>query len=337
VKRIPALDGWRGIAIAMVLFDHIQLQILRGYARPWTDTGLHGVTIFFVLSGFLITSNLVRQPINPRHFYLRRFFRLMPAAWTYLGTLMLIDRIAHTHATTPAGTLACLFFYRNFFATPAVTLTGHFWSLSIEEQFYMIWPCTILLAGAKRSRWIAGAGAVACAGCRQVFWTHYTHGAAVLQTQVRADALLVGCLLALLIADTRIREVAGRWSKFWMLPLLAALLCGIALFHWIPPLFESVAIAGLIGASVIHPRTLFARSLAFAPLAWLGRVSYSVYLWQQLFTPFGSFVALCIALPAAALGSYYFVELPFTRLGHHLTKAAAPSVPPSKHLITPTL
>src|SRR5712675_1226648 len=92
-RRIPALDGWRGIAIALVLFDHIQFALLRHYARPWAQTGRHGVTIFFVLSGFLITTKLLEDPTDLKRFYIRRFFRLMPVAWAFLAALLLFDRL----------------------------------------------------------------------------------------------------------------------------------------------------------------------------------------------------------------------------------------------------
>ena len=139
-QRIPSLDGWRGIAILLVLFDHIQMPLFGRYARPWMQTGQHGVTIFFVLSGFLITSKLIEGPINLRQFYIRRFFRLMPAAWIYLATLLFLNRMTGISFTTWPELHACLFFYRNMVDVPGPGLAGHFWSLSLEEQFYLVWP-----------------------------------------------------------------------------------------------------------------------------------------------------------------------------------------------------
>jgi peptidoglycan/LPS O-acetylase OafA/YrhL len=85
------------------------------------------------------------------------------------------------------------------------------------------------------------------------------------------------------------------------------------------PLFESVSIAGLLAATTLHPKSLFVRPLSFSPLAWLGAISYSLYIWQAFFMAFRSPLALCLFMPAAALASYYFIELPATRLGHRLT------------------
>lgn len=326
MKRIPTLDGWRGIAIALVLFDHFQDSLLHHYMRPWTQTGQHGVTIFFVLSGFLITSKLLEGPIDLKRFYLRRFFRLMPAAWVFLAALLIIDHIARVHLTSPAEVFSCVFFYRNFYMPSVGGLAGHFWSLSLEEQFYLAWPCILLFAGKVRCRWIAAAGAVTCACYRRLYWANYDHDVINGRSQVRADALLVGCLLALLLADPRIRAAASQCSKLWALPAIAALLFGIVRCQWLPPLYECVAIAGLIAATVLHPNAFFSRLFAFAPLAWLGTVSYSVYIWQELFMPFRSPFALGIALPLFVLGSYYLIERPFTRLGHRLTRTKISTV-----------
>jgi peptidoglycan/LPS O-acetylase OafA/YrhL len=323
MKRIPTLDGWRGLAISLVLFDHVQHALLGGYLWSWTQSGQHGVTVFFVLSGFLITSKLIEGPINPKRFYLRRFFRLIPAAWVYLAFVLLLSKLTDIHFTTPAGVLACVLLYRNYVGAWAGGATGHFWSLSLEEQFYLVWPCILLLAGMRRSRWIAAAGAIACAAYRWVFWAHYNENVLNGQSQVRADALLAGCLMAHLCADPRILPAIARWSRLWALPACAYLLFCIARFHWLPPLCESVSIAGLIAFTTLHPTKWFVRPLSFPLLAWLGTVSYSVYLWQELFTVFRSPVALFILMPLAALASYYCIERPFTRLGHRLTSKAS--------------
>lgn len=321
MNRIPTLDGWRGIAILMVLLDHTQTSLLHHYVRPFTQTGGHGVTIFFVISGFLITSKLIESPIDLKSFYTRRFFRLMPAAWTYLTVVLLLGLLTGVRLEGLAGFSSCIFFYRNFEGMNAGALTGHFWSLSLEEQFYLVWPCLLLLAGVRRCRWIAVAGAVGCAVYRWFFWGHYDRIILSGQTQVRADALLVGCLLAMFLADPRLRLKARQWSKYCALPALAALLFSIVRYHWIFPLFESVSIAALIAATTLHPASFFSRRLSFAPLAWIGTVSYSLYIWQQLFMSFQSPWAMCVFLPVVALLSYYLIERPATQWGHRLTSS----------------
>jgi peptidoglycan/LPS O-acetylase OafA/YrhL len=223
---------------------------------------------------------------------------------------------------------ACLLFYRNFVGSAGGGAAGHFWSLSLEEQFYVVWPLLLLFAGIRRCRWIAAAGALACAVYRWLFWAYYDRNLWNGQTQVRADALLIGCLLALLLAEPSIRPIVAKWSMLLALPAFAAFLFCLASFHWLPPLFESVAIALLLAASVLHPQTIlqtiWARGLAFPPLVWLGTVSYSLYVWQAFFMlPWKDNLRpwlLCILMPLVTLGSYYCIELPATRLGRRLTQ-----------------
>jgi peptidoglycan/LPS O-acetylase OafA/YrhL len=224
MKRIPALDGWRGIAIALVLFDHLQAALAGGYWRPWMQTGQHGVTIFFVLSGFLITSKLVEGPagqVDFKSFYIRRFFRLMPVAWVYLAVLWLAGAISDEHWISGGEITSCIFFFRNFFGPGRGLYAAHFWSLSIEEQFYLIWPCLLLFAGRHASRWFAVGGALAIAVYREMHWARYEHQWLSFQTEVRADALLTGCLLALLLADPKLQSAAQRWARIGWLPALA--------------------------------------------------------------------------------------------------------------------
>src|ERR1700676_2157539 len=213
INRIPALDGWRGVAILLVLFDHAQAALIGSYYQPWMQTGQHGVTIFFVLSGYLITSKLLQGPIDLKSFYVRRFFRLMPVAWAYLAALWISGEITGLHWISGREIASCVFFYRNFFGPTYKIYAAHFWSLSIEEQFYLAWPCLLLFAGIRRSRWFAIGGALAVAAYRLIYWADYNGQWMSFRTEVRADALLVGCLLALLLADARMRSVAQRWTR----------------------------------------------------------------------------------------------------------------------------
>jgi len=323
MNRIPTLDGWRGIAILIVLADHLQLAANGHYATPWTAIGQHGVTIFFVLSGFLITSKLTENPIDLRSFYTKRFFRLMPAAWLFLAALAFVGWKMNTQAISSSALSGCLFFYRNFQSLPNDGLNAHFWSLALEEQFYLAWPLILILAGVRRSRWIAGAGAVACAAYRYANWAAYDGSWSSRHSEVRADALLVGCLAALLLRDPRFRTLAARWSKVLALPAAAVVCFCMASFAFLPPLYESVCIAILICASSLNPDSLPSRMLQFRPLAKLGMVSYSVYLWQELFMGFQGWElvgGVCLGLPLMAIVSYEYIELPSTKLGSKLAK-----------------
>lgn len=322
MNRIPTLDCWRGIAIALVLFDHFQSATLGHYLAPWTQTGAHGVAIFFVLSGYLITSKLTSGRIDLKKFYVRRVFRLMPAAWTYIAFLLLVDAATGARLVSLPSLTGCILFFRNFLAVGDAT--QHFWSLSVEEQFYLVWPCVLLLAGLRGARWFAISAAAGCAWFRWSHWAFYNHPILNRQTQVSVDAMLVGCLLALLLKDEAFRSRAQRWSRIAWAPALVVLVYCVGHFPWLPPLTESSAIAVLIAASSLNPNALLARPLSLAPLAWLGGISYSAYLWQQVFArQWGplQILMLGVLFPACALASYYWIEKPCVRLGHRLTTA----------------
>jgi peptidoglycan/LPS O-acetylase OafA/YrhL len=330
-ERIPTLDGWRGIAILMVLFSHI-LYAINGSAPAWASTGHHGVAIFFVLSGFLITSNLLKGPIDLKRFYTRRFFRLMPVAWTYLITVIILGFLVHQKTTSNAAILASVFFYRNFVWANLGSSTWHFWSLSLEEQFYLIWPCLLVLAGVRRCRWIAATGAISCAVYRWMFWAHYNQSPMNCESQVRSDALLIGCLMAMLLDIPTVRAKALQWSKAWVLPALVVLVYCIGHFSLLPPLIECIAIALLLTSSILHSDSLIALPLRSWPLTRLGIISYSVYVWQELFmvlsngqSPNRYLPLLALYLPLCALGSYVYIERPCTRLGHRLTMPKYPT------------
>ncbi len=324
MNRIPSLDGWRGIAIALVLFDHLQDSLLGHHFSLSTETGYHGVVLFFVLSGFLITSKLLEGPIDFKRFYMRRFFRLMPAAWAYLAFLVLLSVFTGTWFTSRAEIVACLLCYRNFFGK--MGFAGHFWSLSVEEQFYLVWPCMLFLAGAARARWIALFGAIACTVFRIVTWSRYGPHFPAGPTFIHSDWLLIGCFAALLLHDARIRVRLTSLSRHWALPALGVFI--FCMFSQSNPFAELFSVAALIVSTTLNENSATARVISNRPLAWLGKVSYSVYLWQGFFLVQHKVWAVCI-MPIFALASYYLIERPSTRLGHRLTRTRSLQHPQS--------
>jgi peptidoglycan/LPS O-acetylase OafA/YrhL len=323
-ERIAVLDGWRGIAILLVLFDHLQLAFANSYhyIRPWTETGRHGVTIFFVLSGYLITSKLLsEEAISLKRFYIRRVFRLMPVAWTYLIVLILLTRLTHVPLTSFSEIRACLLFYRNFLTPLNYGLASHFWSLSVEEQFYLVWPALLLVFGVERCRWIAVFGA--CAGGIYKL-THWNDNFQSTQTQLHADAILIGCLLAMTLSDPALRRVFQKWSKWLVVPAFITMLFCMLRFHDLSPLSESISIAALIGACVLSPASFASRVLSFRPLTWTGVVSYSIYVWQEPFMQIKGHYQiffLCVIMPVVILVSHYCIERPLTQYGARLARS----------------
>lgn len=326
--RIPTLDGWRGIAILMVLVAHAQAGLLgHAWKYDWMDIGQHGVTIFFVLSGYLITSRLLAEDIiDLRSFYVRRFFRLMPAAWTYLLFIAVFAFVLHLHLIGH-DVLACLLLYRNYIAeTPANALTSHFWSLSIEEQYYLIWPTILLLCTRRRAFLIACALACACATYRLIFWSSILRQGS-LNTEVRIDSLFVGSALGLLLQYSRARAFVRQHTSMIGIPALIALLVCIAKFHKLMPLSESIAIAALLASTSLRPQSTAGRILEWRHLAFVGSISYSLYVWQEFFLipHWGSLAPVMLALlPLAATLSYGLIEKPCRRLGASFTAQRRP-------------
>lgn len=320
---IPTLDGWRGIAILMVCITHLQDGMFRyhdvGFELRYL--GMHGVAIFFVLSGYLITSTLlVNERIDLGKFYLRRLFRLMPTAWLYLATMVLFGRLTHLHLIG-SDLWSSLFFFRNY--SPAVelnssALTTHFWSLSIEEQFYLAWPPLLAMLGKRRALPVAGLLAVACSVYRFTHWGLYTYQLSCVRTEVRADGLLVGCILALLLDVPAYRErirKAGVALIWLAIPIFAWM---VHAYHCLVPTSESIVIACMLSATALNPSMPVSRILEWGHLRFLGVISYSVYVWQEFFlVPHWGWIGAAL-LPAVALASWSFIERPGIRMGRRL-------------------
>jgi peptidoglycan/LPS O-acetylase OafA/YrhL len=327
MNRIPALDGWRGIAIMLVLVEHAGIMLDR--YRYIAFIGQHGVAIFFVLSGFLITSSLLHEKettgrINLRKFYLRRFFRLMPCAWFFLLCVFILCMRSPVRPLALPNILAAVLFVRNYMPSIEHDLfvTGHFWSLSIEGQFYLVWPSILILAGARRARWIAIAGAMLIAFYRWDHWTRlerltFRH---LSGTHLRGDAILIGCATALFMPT--LRPYLRNWMAF---PLVSGLVWCMFHYHKLIPLHESFIIALLLAVTTSTDSALFG-ALDWKPLAFIGTISYSIYVWQQLVVVEGlnnrsmQFAAPFLLL-AISLYSYYRIEQPFIAKGRTLIES----------------
>ncbi len=319
--RIPTLDGWRCIAILMVLFTHYQIAFL-GHTlggNLWLYAGQHGVQIFFVLSGYLITTRLFAEDkINLARFYVRRFFRLMPAAWVYLLFLGILT--LYTGFKVLGNDIwACLFFYRNYVAeTAANTCTQHYWSLSLEEQFYLVWPPVLVLLGRRRAC-ITAAVTVAClAFYRALFWDHFREGIRYISTPMRADALLVGCLLAFLLQSEAACSWFRRHGRWLFLGCLPPLAWDIYTYHDLIPLHETLLIAAVLACTSLNPRMLVSRFLEYRHIRATGMLSYGIYIWQGVFLrpAWGRWGPLM--LTCAFLTSWLVIEQPSLRLGKRL-------------------
>jgi len=325
MKHIPTLDGWRGIAILLVLITHVQAGLwghVYGWHR-WLDLGQHGVGIFFVLSGYLITARLLGdEHIDLRRFYLRRFFRLMPCAWIYLLSVAVLGFLIHM-PIIGSDAWASVFSYRNYWPitdNSTNVFTAHFWSLSLEEQFYLAWPPVLVLAGKKWTLRIAIAGAVACAIFRYLHWAYYDQPIRDFHAEVRVDALLIGCALASLLRYASIRAWLERHGPWLFYACVPAYGWYVYRYQQLIPFAESLLIALMIAVTSTRPSFAISRALENRQLRFLGVTSYSLYVWQQLFLMPRSGGLFALLLPLAALGSWSLIEQPCIRFGRQLER-----------------
>jgi peptidoglycan/LPS O-acetylase OafA/YrhL len=347
---LPTLDGWRGIAVLGVILYHSREEfpgsnslLMRLAAHCYV-----GVDVFFAISGFLICGLLLREyeetgDISLRRFYIRRCFRILPPYYVSLAAICAAGAflaLPFNFADVPS----CLLFYRNYrplgIDEYGGFYTAHYWTLAVEEHFYLLWPMLLLLVRPKR------AGKVAFLLAMMVFAWRVIEGrfhllAGVLpqvnllaRTDTRMDALLWGCLAAIYFPDIRRLAARIRFSQLWFVP--ASIILIAQKMH--PPgltLLDAVLFPLLVVSTVIQPRSVLGRVLEWRPLQWIGTISFSLYLWQELFLPGptaelarGGFRYLqqpgwnLLAILGCACLCRYLIEIPMTRLGHRISASS---------------
>ncbi len=337
----------------MVMFAHGGSALFDAggrYASPaWyalSQRGGFGVDLFFGISGLLICARLLDERertggFSLGSFYIRRVFRILPPAFAYLAIVGLLA-IAGVIAVSPREWLSSVFFSRNYIVMPdgAGWYTGHFWSLAVEEHFYLIWPTALLMMGSDRARRYLPGIAIAVAVWRVVDF-HFFHGQiwpGVLndniyeRTDTRFDGLLWGCWIALIVSRPAYRAIlTRRLSATVTACLIAALIACIALNPPLQMAWESFLVPVILAGTVLNPTMLFSRILEVSLMRWIGRISYSLYIWQQLFLvrsgiprplPFGrvqEWPLNILAVFVCASASYYLLERPLVALGHSLS------------------
>jgi peptidoglycan/LPS O-acetylase OafA/YrhL len=301
---MPGIDGLRAIAVLAVFFYHV--------GAGWMPGGFLGVDVFFVISGFLITSLLLSElrksgRVNVPRFWLRRARRLLPAVLvmivvTLLAAAILVpDRIDSLRGDA----LASLFYVNNwhliasdqsYFEQFEPSLFRHLWSLSVEEQFYLLWPLLfaagISLFGRKRLLWGVLVGAAAStllmivlfdpgSGTDRVFYG----------TDTRAVGLLIGVALAMVWNPNELRMRTSGPGAGWVLDAIGLVALALIVRDFLrlhdfdSSLYRGgfsflAVFTGVLIAVLAHPAARLGRLLGCAPLVWLGLRSYSFYLWH---------------------------------------------------------
>lgn len=351
-ERLPSLDGWRALSILMVLAAH-STETHRfpdtwggviGFFRILFDGNL-GVRFFFVISGFLITYLLIQEhertgKVSLRNFYIRRALRILPVYFAYLATVAVLQFFTALHQS-PITWIGDLTFTTNFL--PRGIISGHLWSLSVEEQFYLLWPVTFIWLDNRKNYicWILAMPMMVAILCHIVSYTNHVpwivhplfhHHSSL----VNFDSLAVGCAAAFALAkygNETANLLAGRKRFVAMLAgflLIVIPTLGVSafapFFAIVGNLFQALGFGILLVTSILHPGS-------FNPLNWpcvvqLGVASYSIYIWQQIFYagsqtygfPFVwwmSFPWWLFAALAAGFVSYYGFERPLLKLRSH--------------------
>jgi peptidoglycan/LPS O-acetylase OafA/YrhL len=343
---VPGLDGLRALAIAAVVLYHADV--------PWMPGGFLGVEIFLVISGFLITSLLrdeyrLRGTIDITDFWLRRARRLLPAMWALIfctalyAAYFLSDELATFRgdaiaALGYAANWVLIFDHKSYFEQAGrPSLLKHFWSLAIEQQFYLFWPGVFALVFARLPR-LAASGLLLFAAGESALWMAVLFDPEVdpsrlyFGTDTRASGLLLGAALALLRPGRMFESLGQEWRAG--LEALGALALGLlvaACFvvdEFEPTLYRGgffwVALLTVMVITVVHQPgpSWLGRLLSLPPLRWLGVRSYSLYLWHfpifmvtrpELDIALTGLPALLVRLALAlffAELSYRFVEAP---------------------------
>ena len=350
--HIPSLDGVRALSIFLVIALHLlQRRSLAVHVPTFyfvlADGGL-GVFIFFVISGYLITTLLLREQaragaISLGRFYIRRAFRILPPLYLYLITMALLAWSGHLPGLGRGQLLTAFTFTSNYipFHNP-IWAFEHLWSLCIEEQFYLLWPAVLVFSLTRskvenQRRFAAKIvlGVIVAEPLIRVVSYHFLpHFHSMAMFHMLSDGLMFGALGALLQGDAQFEAIyrrAARWP--WLLTGLLFFGSGalgmIYQNYWNLPIGLTIdgALALLWLVWLIrNPHSLQGRLLNLPAVAWVGRLSYSMYIWQTFFIHasnidvfrregwYNTFPGNLVCILGIATFSYYCIEQPALRL-----------------------
>ena len=346
-RNIPSLDGLRAVSVLMVIAAHINGALARLIPSVpfwiYLVWGSLGVQTFFVLSGFLITHLLLKEfetsgTIRLRHFYFRRSLRIFPAFYVYLAVCAVVTLAGWVPGTLRSFVVAGTYTWN--YLGGGSELLEHTWSLSLEEQFYLLWPAALLLLGtrkgAKLAVWVILLSPVSRVITYYLAPNHRSLINAMLHTGL--DSIMFGCLLAILWRNPKFNQMVRPLTRGWVAALAAAFTLVLA------PVFlgarfrgayidvfgftlNAICLSLILLYVVRQPESVTGRMLNSRVLRHIGVISYSLYLWQQIFTSNDGlrfFPWNVPAIFAAAELSFWLVERPALRLRERLESRLAP-------------
>ncbi len=352
MNRIKSIDGLRAISILMVIIGHAGATISPNFHQNYflSTMGYMGVLFFFVISGYLITKLMLieqgkKGQISIKKFYARRIIRIFPIFYVYILTVVLLKTFSFPDMYTSQATLLFAGFYiwnyKHFLVSPLSTETngnwyfGHLWSLSMEEQFYIFWPLLFRFTRANILKKIIITLVIAMPFIRVItyFLDVNSRGQITMMLHTAGDTILIGCLGALYENNERVKSILEKIFKkpiliflgfFYLLilhPYLDDTIRG-AYSLTIGLTLRNIVIMVLIFWS-IQVDSWFSRFLNTKVMVQIGVISYSIYIWQQLFLSNISFSGQfkfpwnILILTAVAFASYYLLEKPIMNLKNH--------------------
>jgi len=327
--KFPSLDGLRALSIIIVIAQHFSSSHQFGphdYLWRFQLCDM-GVRIFFVISGFLITSLLLSENeengcIDLPNFYARRFLRIFPAYYSFLF-IVGIFTLANLISVTASDFLGPISYLSNYIGT--TQLLGHTWSLAVEQQFYLIWPIILVILGFRTGLILAAIFIIAAPIARVLLsidtetpatlWTHF---------ELTGDALSAGCIFAIL--RQRMWEIP-LYRKFISKPILIAsvpIVIFLTTSHQWPifwnglgTLAANILIVLILDNCMRLESSVIYKILNRNPLKFIGLISYSLYIWQQFFAYSkltNTYGISLILMFAVAISSYFIIEKPALRL-----------------------
>ncbi len=351
-SRLPSLDGLRAISILGVLYAH--LTITPNFS--FTDNvvvhfflsfiaGDNGVNIFFVISGFLITTLLLSEEeklgtISLKGFYVRRIFRILPVYCSFLLVVFLCNHFSWIKDIEAYSFIAPLTFTTGVLPVNTGWTLGHTWSLSVEEQFYLLWPFTVFFLKKVQQRNIVLLTALLLIPIVRTIYYYTTHNSLFYNFLVRGDAIVLGCLLA--VNQKIVVNFFKNRNLIRFVLLFIAALCFAVHYFSTHQLYGFITVplgilihaffaAMLIIGYVIKPNTnsVIYAALNNRVLVFIGVLSYSLYIWQQFFLQKAATVSSnwkhypvnIILVFVTAIGSYYLLEQPLLKLRKKYFKA----------------
>ncbi len=342
-RNIPSLDGLRALSVAMVFLAHTNGAMAQMIpAIPYwlyVFWGNSGVQMFFVISGFLITHLLLKEmnatgTISLKHFYLRRAFRIFPPFYAYLAVALVLTLLQVFPGEVKAFFIAATYTW-NYLGGGSEILE-HTWSLSLEEQFYLLWPAALILLGVKKSIrlaiWVILLSPVSRILTYFLAPHHRTDLIGMLHTGL--DSIMFGCLLSMLWRNERFNRAIRPLIRGWIVALAALFVLVInpllgrhfrGSYGMVFGLSFSAVCLSLIMVYVVRaPMSPAGRLLNTRVLRHLGVISYGLYLWQQMLTrPIGMrfYPWNLLATVGVAEISYWIIERPSYRLRDRLERA----------------